>query len=781
MLRHQSIIETLTLEEKASLLSGANFWNTKSIDRVGIPSIMLTDGPHGLRKQGGKADHLGLNKSIPATCFPTAVTLANSWDTDLLHDVGASIGREAAAEHVGVLLGPGLNIVRNPLGGRTFEYFSEDPFIAGKLAAAMVRGIQSRGVAASPKHFAVNSQEQLRMTMDEVVDERAFREIYLEGFRHVIQESSPRVIMSAYNKVNGTYANEHTYLLRDILKREWGFSGVVVTDWGAENDRVKGLLAGNQLEMPSSNGITDAEVVAAVRAGTLDEKVVDSAVDDMLELIFSTAPLSQRQPAADFSKHHKKAIAAAEQSMVLLKNEESLLPLRARTKVAVIGDFARTPRYQGAGSSLVNPTRLDSALDALSETKLDIIGFAQGFKRAGGKSRRLHREALKLADNAEVVLLFLGLDESIEAEGIDRQDMKLSESQLQLVTALSWQHKKIIVVLSGGAPIEMPFEPNVSAILHGFLGGQGGGHAVARLLTGKVNPSGKLAITYPLSYSDVPSAPYFPGKELSSEHREGIFVGYRYYDTKKVPVLFPFGYGLSYTQFSYSGLKINGSTISFTIKNTGLVAGSEIAQVYIRAVTSSIFRAHKELKGFVKVALEPGESRTVSVTLDDHAFSYYNIRASKWVIEAGEYEVQVAGSIDDVRLKATVFKQGDGAVNPYRKGNFEVYYNADVQRASRADFQELLGNQKLPPARWNRKKALTLEDTVRQLEYTNLLGRSAYRLLLFIRSFLFFIKKTSVGNNVAFILSLSFGKMESLTAGKVSKRSVQKFLDRVNK
>ena len=782
MLRHQSLIDKLSLAEKASLLSGANFWNTKAIDRLGIPSIMLTDGPHGLRKQGGKADHLGLNKSIPATCFPTAATLANSWDVALVKEVGEYIGREAAAEEVSVLLGPGLNIVRNPLGGRTFEYYSEDPFIAGRLAASMVEGIQSTGIAASPKHFAVNSQEHLRMSMNEVVDERSLREIYLEGFRHVVQESKPKTIMSAYNKVNGTYANENKYIIHDILKKEWGFDGVVVTDWGGENDRVAGLKVGNQLEMPSSNGITDHDIVRAVKHGELKESVVDSAADDMLELIFSTTQALQTPQAINPRRHHKKAIEAAERSIVLLKNEENILPLRSKTRVAIIGDFAKKARYQGAGSSLVNPTQLDAPLDALQKSSLDIIGYAQGFKRAGGKSQRLRHQALRLAESAEVVLLFVGLDESLESEGSDRQDMRISQAQLKLVDSLTKHHQKVVVVLVGGAPIEMPFIDTVPAVIHGFLGGQGGGQAMADILTGKTNPSGKLAVTYPLSYSDVPSSSYFPGKETVSEHREGIYVGYRYYDTKNIPVLFPFGFGLSYTQFAYSSLQVKGSTVSWTIKNIGSVEGEEIGQVYIRPINPKVFKANKELKGFTKIKLQPGESRKVSVELDDHAFSYYNVSVGRWVIEPGDYEIQVAASIQDVRLSTTIAQKGEIVVNPYRKGNFSTYRSAEVAGATRADFQELIGSHyKIPAVRWDRKKALTLDDTIHQLQYKNLLGRASYGLLGVIRRFLYLIGQPNTANNLAFVSSLTFGKIERFTGGKISKRSIQRYLDRINK
>ena len=581
MINYQELIDKMTLEEKASLMSGGNFWNTKPIERLGIPSMMLTDGPHGLRKQGGKADHLGLNKSLPATCFPPAATLANSWDIELLHEVGRFIGKEAAAEKVSVLLGPGLNIKRNPLAGRNFEYFSEDPYLSGKLAANMVNGIQSTGISASPKHYAVNSQEHMRMTIDEVVDERALRELYLEAFRYVVEESKPKTIMSSYNKVNGEYANENTHLMNDILYGEWGYEGIVVTDWGGNNDRVKGLIAGNQLEMPSSGGITDQEIVEAVKSGELAEEILDESVARILALVFETRKSLEQTEEIDWEEHHQKAIEAARRSLVLLKNEENILPLDKQQKIAVIGDFAKTPRYQGAGSSLINPTKLDNALELLNESHVNIIGFEQGFKRYGKKSAELENKALRLAEKADTVLLFLGLDEGSEAEGIDRKDMKLRENQLSLVNELSVIHDNIVVILSGGAAIEMPFVNEVKGILHGYLGGQGGASAIRDVLLGDCNPSGKLAETYPFAYENVSSAPYFPGLEATAEHRESIYIGYRYFDTVNLPVLFPFGHGLSYTGFEYSNINVTDNHVTFTIKKCGECSrGRDCSTVY---------------------------------------------------------------------------------------------------------------------------------------------------------------------------------------------------------
>ncbi|MBC5635210.1 glycoside hydrolase family 3 C-terminal domain-containing protein [Ornithinibacillus sp. BX22] len=779
MTNYKELIANMTLEEKASLMSGENFWNTKQIDRLRIPSIMLTDGPHGLRKQGGKADHLGLNKSIPATCFPTAATLANSWDLDLIQEVGSYLGKEAASEQVSVLLGPGLNIKRNPLCGRNFEYFSEDPYLTGKLAANMVKGIQSHGIAACPKHYAVNSQEHMRMTIDEVVDERALREIYLEGFRYAVEEGKPKTIMTSYNKVNGEYANENHHLMQDILYGEWDFQGVAVTDWGGNNDRVEGLKAGNQLEMPSTGGITDKEIVEAVQTGELQVEVLDEAVERMLQLIFETTNALQNTEKVDYEEHHQKAIEAARKSIVLLKNDKATLPLKKEQKVAIIGDFAENPRYQGAGSSLINPTKLDNALDALQATDLAIIGYEQGFKRFGGKSESLKKRALKLAQEADVVLLFLGLDEGSEAEGIDRADMKLRDNQLELVKELANVHDHIVVVLSGGSAIEMPFAEDVQAIVHGYLGGQGGATAIRDVLLGDYNPSGKLAETYALKYEDIPSAPYYPGLEATSEHRESIYIGYRYFDTKKVPVLFPFGHGLSYTEFAYSDLRVSEQSATFTIRNIGEVAGEEVAQLYIKPTNASVFRANKELKGFIKVHLEPGESKEVKIELDDHAFSYYNSFHHCWSIETGSYEIQVGSSIDDIRLSAVVEVQGDDTEHHYNKEALKPYYQADVHHIGDEAFHQLLGWTPPNPL-WDRKAKLGYNDTIAQGKYKKGFGKLLYIVVLLAKKFLFFIRKPLLANNVMFVMNMPFRQIPRFSQGKISEKMVDRVLKLIN-
>ncbi len=779
-MKNKNIIEQMTLEEKAGLLSGANFWNTKEVSRLDIPSIMITDGPHGLRKQGGKADHLGLNKSIPATCFPTAATLANSWDSALLEKMGTLLGAEAAAEDVNAICGPGLNIKRNPLCGRNFEYFSEDPYLAGKLAASMVRGIQSNGVAACPKHFAVNSQETRRMVINEVVDERALREIYLEGFRIVVEESKPKTIMTSYNQINGTFANENQHLMQDILYGEWGFDGVAVTDWGGENDRVKGLLAGNQLEMPSSAGQTDREIVAAVREGVLDESVVDESVDAILNLINETMPHMGKGRHFDYEEHHKAAREAASQSIVLLKNEDNILPLKPKSSIAIIGDFAENPRYQGAGSSLINPTRIENSLDVLTEEDFDIIGYEPGFDRYKKSRKNKFDRAVELAKKADTVLLFLGLNESLEAECIDRPHMNLPEQQLALLEAVRSVAKKIVVVLFGGAPIEMPWASGVDSILHTYLGGQAGGGAIADVITGRVNPSGKLAESYPICYEDCPSAPWFPGEQLSAEHRESIFIGYRYYDTANIEVQWPFGYGLSYTTFEYSDISFDKDTVSFNIKNIGKVAGAEIAEVYISKKDSKIFRAEKELKGFAKVFLQPEETQSVTVSLDEHTFKYYHTGQNAWVEESGDYDIMVGASSRDIRLSCQTSRQNDSEItSPYGREDLSTYLSADVHNVSESEFELLLGT-KIPRHTWDKEAPLGYNDTIGQGQYKKGFARFLYNLVRLAHKYFTLTGNVIWSNNVYFAIHLPYRQLARMTGGIIDMPMLDGILVMVN-
>jgi len=771
----------MTLTEKASLLSGANFWNTTSIERLGIPSMMLTDGPHGLRKQAGKADHLGLSSSVPATCFPTAAALAASWDESLLKAVGQAIGAEAAAHKVSVLLGPGLNIVRDPLAGRAFEYFSEDPYNSGKLAAAMVRGIQANGIAATPKHFAVNSQEHMRMSIDEVVDERTMRELYLEGFRRVIQEAQPRMLMTAYNKVNGTYANEHPQLLDTILRGEWKYKGALVTDWGGNHDPVAGVAVGGALEMPSSNGLTAAALVAAVQKGDLSEQVLDERVGSLLDVVFSTTEALKNAPDVQYDTHHRLAREAAERSIVLLQNTNATLPFKQGETVAVIGDFAKNPRYQGAGSSLVNPTRVTNALQSLLQTdNVTVVGYEPGFTRTGQKSTRRRRRAVALAQKASTVVVFLGLDEAKEAEGIDRQTMALPAVQLELIDAIAAVHKKVVVVLAAGGALEVPFADKVQAIIHSSLSGQAGGEAVANVLTGVHNPSGKLAVSWPYRYGDAPTARYFPGHEATAEHREGLFVGYRYYETANVAVRYPFGHGLSYTTFDYSNVSASEHGVKVTITNTGKVDGEEIVQVYVQPKQASVFRPVRELKGFVKVALKPGEQKTVSVEFDDHAFAYYSIAQQAWVVDGGVYEVEVGASVRDIRQTVSVTVKGTATMQQ-KEGYLQQsplltpYHTGDVTKVSDEAFAALLGYP-IPQATWNNAAPYRYDDTIRQLRCGPWWGRLFVGTLTLAQKFLFAIHKPYVANNVAFIMNLPFSKLPGFTGGKISEARIKRAL-----
>lgn len=786
-MKYQERISKMTLEEKASLLSGDNFWNTKSIDRLGVPSIMLTDGPHGLRKQGGKADHLGLHESIPSTCFPTAATLANSWDESLLEEVGDHIGREALSENVNVVLGPGLNIKRNPLNGRNFEYFSEDPFLSGKMAAAMIRGIQSNGVSACPKHFAVNSQEHLRMSIDEIVDERTLREIYLEGFRIAVEEGQPKTIMTSYNRVNGEYANENQHLLQDILIGEWGFQGVVVTDWGGNNDRLKGLVAGNHLEMPSTGGVTDREIIEAVRKGILSEDLLDDRVDRILDLVFSTTEgmiqtrtnRSNRgngflsEPSK--TQHHEMAVEAAIRSMVLLRNEGQILPFRKGVKIGVVGDFAAIPRYQGAGSSLIKPTMLDSPLEALKGEGLDIIGYEPGYKRFGGKSQQLQKKAIDLVTKSELVLLFVGLDEGSEAEGIDRKNLSLPKNQLELIREITNIHENIVLVLVGGSPVEMPFLEKVQGVLHGYLGGQGSGEAMAKLLVGKRNPSGKLAESYPVRYEDILSSRYFPGKERTAEHREGLFVGYRFFETVGLPVRFPFGFGLSYTKFEYRDFQIDSEGVGFTIENVGDMEGEEIAQLYIVRKETEIFRARKELKGFKKVILGPGEKKFVKIPFPKHGFEHFNPVKNLWEREGGTFDIEVGASIQDIRCSGEMTFDGAKGGSLYEGFQHKDYFQFGSHGISEGAFEELLGRP-LPDPKWSRKNPLQMSDIIAQGAYRGILGRGIYGLLQGARKIFRLLNRPMLANNVYFIMNMPFRQISRFTQNRIKKEWVEKFL-----
>ena len=704
------LLKKLTLEEKCALLSGAETFKTRGMPEHGIPQIWLSDGPHGLRKQAGESDHLGLNPSVPATCFPTASAVANSWDAALGEEIGAALGEEAAAQEVSVVLGPGLNMKRNPLCGRSFEYFSEDPYLAGKLAAGYIRGIQSKGVAACPKHFAVNSQETRRMASDSIVDERTLREIYLTGFEIAVKEGRPRSIMSSYNLVNGTYANENKHLLMEILRGEWGFDGAVITDWGGSNDHALGVKNGSTLEMPAPGGDSVRELLAAVESGKISESDIDARLSELLPLVFDTkAALDAAPREFDAAAHHALARRAAAESLVLLKNEDSLLPLAAGSKVAVIGDFAKNPRYQGAGSSMVNSTQVDVLLDKLIDSELNVIGYQQGFDRHGKPDAALQKSACELATQADTVILCMGLDEIAESEGLDRSNLRLAQNQVDLLQAVAAVNQKIVVVLYSGSVVETPWLDNCQALLYAALGGQAGAGAVADALTGKVNPCGKLAETWPLTYADVPSAADFATRRKTVEYREGLYIGYRYFATAEKAVRFPFGYGMSYTTFAYSDMAADEQGVSLTVTNTGSVAGTEIVQLYVAKKNSELFRPAKELKGFARVTLAPGEKQRISIMLDDKAFRFWNVKANRWEIEGGEYELLVGASVEDIRLCEKISVHGTATVHPYEDRDLDCYYKGDVLHVSDADFEKLLGHP-IPNGKTKIDRNLTLGE-----------------------------------------------------------------------
>ena len=656
----KSLIAQMTLEEKASLCSGLDNWHTKPIERLGIPSIRMSDGPHGLRKEVPNQQ-----TSVPSTCFPTAVTTASSWDRELIKQMGQALAQECQAEEVDIILGPAINIKRSPLCGRNFEYFSEDPYLSSQLATAYIQAVQSMGVGTSLKHYAANNQEYRRFTIDETIDERTLREIYLSNFEGAVKEGKPWTVMCSYNRVNGILASENKYLLTDILKEEWGFEGFVVSDWGAVDERVEGIKAGLDLEMPSSYGIGDQKIIEAVKIGKLDEKELDQTVERLLKIIFKAVDNRNRGTTYDKQAHHKLARKIAGESMVLLKNQDNILPLKKEGTIAIIGAFAKKPRYQGGGSSHVNPTKLDNALEEIEKLvqgKAKII-YEEGYNLDNDEmNQELIDKAKETAKKSNVAIIFAGLPDRYESEGYDRKHMKMPENHNKLIEEVSKVQPNTIVVLSNGAPVEIPWIDKVKGLLESYLGGQAGGGAVADILFGEVNPSGKLAETFPKKLSHNPSYLNFPGEGNKVEYREGVFVGYRYYDKKEIEPLFPFGYGLSYTTFEYTDISVDKKEITdketievkVKVKNTGKVKGKEIVQLYVRDVESKVNRPEKELKGFEKIELAPGEEKTVTFKLDKRSFAYYNTEIRDWYVESGEFEILVGKSSKEIELKETV-------------------------------------------------------------------------------------------------------------------------------
>ena len=710
-MKHADIVSKMSLEQKAKIVSGKDYWHMEGFEELGLPVIQLTDGPHGLRKQNPDDKTVGLGGSYPATCFPPASLSGCSWDPELLEKEGEAMAEECMQEKVSVILGPGVNIKRSPTCGRNFEYFSEDPYLAGKCAAGLIKGIQSKGIGTSLKHYAANSQEAYRMTIDEVIDERALREIYLPAFEIAIKEAQPWTVMNAYNRINGTYASQSKWLLDTVARKEWGFEGIFVTDWGASVDRIPGLKAGTDLEMPTSGDLNEKLIIKAVESGKLEEAVLDERVDALVDLILKAKPVLEQDYSYDIEQHHQIAARIAEGSMQLLKNEDALLPLKEGQKVAVIGEMAVNPRYQGAGSSVINPTKLDNAYDNLKKLGVDVT-YARGYKKEIDRmDNTLFCEALNTAREADVVLVFAGLTEPFEGEGYDRKNLNMPACQNRLIAELCKVNPNVAVVLAGGSVIKMPWQSKVKAILNSGLGGQAGGIAVANILTGKVNPSGKTTETYIKDYKDNPTFGNYPSRAQTAEHRESVYIGYRYYDKAQKNVVFPFGHGLSYTKFKYTAIKLSSTSIkdsdtvnvTFKIRNTGDVAGAEIAQVYVADKESTIFRPEKELKAFKKVFLEPGEQKEVTLTLDKRAFAFYNVKTHDWCVESGEFDILVGASSRDIRLKAKLkVKAQEVEIPDYSK--IAPHYYEDVTAIDRADFEVLYGKKLPSPVRSKNKR-----------------------------------------------------------------------------
>lgn len=778
-MKHPHLIQKLSLDQKISLLSGRSVWCTYSVESAGVPAISLSDGPHGIRKQLGTGDHMGMHPSQQATCFPTAAGLANSWDPALTQTVGRAIGEEAVCQQVNVLLGPGVNMKRSPLGGRNFEYYSEDPYLAGKLAAGFIRGVQSNGIAACPKHFAANNQELLRLSSDSVVDERTLRELYLTAFEILVKESAPKSIMSSYNKLNGTYSNENSWLLTDVLRGEWGFDGFVVTDWGGSNDHASGVRAGSSLEMPGTMGDSDQELFSALADGSLSHEMIDLRVDELLDVVLSThSAVSEGPRDFDRAAHHALARYVAAQTMVLLKNEGNILPLTPGVRVAIVGDLAFQPRYQGAGSSMVNPTQLDLPVDAWRDSGTELIGAARGYLRDGRPDPSLKAEALALANRADAVVLYLGLPEVSESEGMDRISLSLPACQNELAQELASANSNLVVVLAGGGAMVLPWLEKCKALIAAYLPGQAGAGAVVDVLTGRINPSAKLAESWPLAPADAPNVHYFPGRQRTAEYREGPYIGYRYYQTVGLPVQFPFGFGLSFTHFQYSDLTVTREGVCFFLTNIGPRAGAEIAQLYVSLPQSQVFRPALELKGFAKVALDPGERRQIEIPFDERTFRYFNVSTGRWEIEGGSYFIQVGASAQDICLTASLELTGTGAPCPYDRDALPSYYSGRVQTVSDQEFETLLGRS-ISPSNWDSSAALDLNDSISQLVFAK---NPPIRLL---GKWLAHLERESLQKGVPnltvlFIRSMTFRTLAKMSNGMVTMAMSRSILDMAN-
>ena len=707
-LKYESIIKQMSLEEKALMMSGKNTWETVDFEKYGIPSLFMCDGPHGLRKQEDVADMLGVNESRKATCFPAEVTTAGSWDPELLEKIGAAIGEEAREQGVGLVLGPGANLKRNPLCGRNFEYFSEDPYLAGKLAAGFIRGAEAQGIRTSLKHFAVNSQEKSRFTSNSVLDDRTLRELYLMAFEIAVKEGQPSTVMCAYPKLNDVHCSDSKALLTDILRTEWGFGGMVVTDWGAMNDRIEGFRAGCDLNMPGGSDYMEKEVLQAVKDGTLPESCVDDSARRVLKLVLRAAETLKAPASCDYEAHHALAKRAAIEGAVLLKNEGGILPLQQGAKIAVIGAMAKNLRYQGAGSSHINPTRLSQPLDFLPDAV-----YAPGCDDRGDTTDALLEEARKAAQQAEIAVVFAGLPDRCESEGFDRDDMKMPAGHLRMIEAVVSANPNTVVVLLSGSAVECPWADGVKAVLYMGLPGQAGGEAIADLLYGRADPCGRLAESWPYRYEDVPSSGIY-GKTADALYQEGLYVGYRYYDKAGVPVRWPFGYGLSYTEFSYSDLTVNGDTVSVTVKNTGKCAGAEVVQLYIQAPQDGLHRPVRELKGFQKVFLQPGESRAVTFMLTERCFAVWQ---DSWRVPAGKYAVCIG------RLTASIEKHGETLPIPAWQGG--SWYERCTGKPNYADWEAMLGRKYTPPVL--KKGSFTMDNTVMEMKDYSLIMKIMFK------------------------------------------------------
>lgn len=712
-MKYEKLIRKMSLAEKVALCSGADFWNTKSFEKYGIPSITMSDGPHGLRKQDKDCDHMGIHKSKKATCFPCACATGSSWDRELLKEIGKAIAEEALREGISIVLGPGINIKRNPLCGRNFEYFSEDPYAAGELGTAFIQGVEEQGVGTSLKHFAANNQENRRFSSDSIVDERTLREIYLTGFEMAVKKGKPSTVMCAYNKINGVYCSDNKYLIREILRNEWGFDGVVITDWGAMNDRIDAFEAGTDLEMPGSAGYFDKEIIEAVKSGKLSEERINESVDRLLSLIFKFASVKDKKCSYNPDEHHQIARKAASNSAVLLKNEGEILPLNYSQKLAVIGHMAKKIRYQGAGSSLINPTKITNVLEAFDNRKVK-YSFYEGCKPDGTTTDKLIAEAVQGAKNSDVAVVFAGLTEIYESEGFDRETLDMPEGHNRMIKEVAKANPNTVVVLFAGSVVLMPWLNDVKAVLHMHLPGQAGGEAAADLLFGDVNPSGKLQETYPLKYEDVPSSGIYENGGDQAQYREGIYVGYRYFDKSDKDVCFPFGFGLSYTTFEYYDLQVEKKNenivVNVSIKNTGKMAGAEVVQLYVSCMQKGVHRPVKELKGFEKVFLDSGESKRISFVLDKRAFAYYDVKSKDWQVQKGKYNVQIGASSRDIRLNQVV--ELEGTISPgTQKDIKDTWYEHPKGKPSKSDFEKIL-SRIIEPHKPKKRKEYTMNDCI---------------------------------------------------------------------